>query len=307
MAWDWRPFCRRTFPLFERIGLHVVPNRYDQPIPDTRTLGESLFTRRSSLPGVALRAEKQLALLAELSARWRVEYERFPLGPTGVPHAYFVDNTLFESVDGEVYWSLLRRHRPRRVVEIGSGVSTYLAAEALLRNEADGAPPAELVAIEPYPNATLAAGFPGLSHLVRERVQDVPLELFLSLAADDVLFIDSSHVLAVGSDVAYEVLEILPRLSPGVLVHVHDVFLPAEYPRRWVMEEMKFWNEQHVLQAFLAFNRAYEVLFAASYLHLEHPDALEAAFPTYRRDRRWPGSFWIRRVKEPDEAADRRG
>ena len=134
-------------------------------------------------------------------------------------------------------------------------------------------------------------------------MQDLPLEIFAPLEAGDVLFVDSSHVLAIGSDVQHLVLRVLPRLSPGVVVHFHDIFLPAEYPREWVLERFRFWNEQYALHAFLAFNDAYRVLWAGHFLHLTQPDALRRAFSGYRsaavvRGRpSLPGSFWIRRAR----------
>ena len=94
----------------------------------------------------------------------------------------------------------------------------------------------------------------------------------------------------------YELLEILPQLAVGVVVHLHDIFMPAEYPKNWVLKKKRFWSEQYLLQAFLAFNKDFEVLWGSSYMHLIHPEMLEAAFPSYRRDRWWPASFWIRRV-----------
>ena len=119
----------------------------------------------------------------------------------------------------------------------------------------------------------------------------------LGLEAGDVLFIDSSHMLRIGSDVQFEYLEILPRLKPGVIVHIHDIFLPAEYPRNWVHDKHIFWNEQYLLQAFLAFNASFEVLWGGSWMHLNHPAELESAFQSYKRENQWPGSFWIRRVQ----------
>lgn len=120
---------------------------------------------------------------------------------------------------------------------------------------------------------------------------------FQKLKENDILFIDSSHVLKTGSDVQYEYLEILPRLNKGVLVHFHDIFLPAEYPQKWILEDHKFWNEQYLLQAFLAFNDSFEILWAGSYMHLNHPDKLEQFFKSYNKNKRWPGSFWVRKIR----------
>jgi hypothetical protein len=165
---------------------------------------------------------------------------------------------------------------------------------AARRNGAEGHVRAEVVACEPYPEEVLLRGLDGLT-LRQTIVQEIPLSEFESLQANDILFIDSSHVLKIGSDVQYEFLEVIPRLRPGVIVHVHDIFLPAEYPRPWVMDQLRFWTEQYLLQAFLAFNDTFEILWAGSYMHLTHPERLERAFRSYRRTTRWPGSFWMRR------------
>jgi hypothetical protein len=97
--------------------------------------------------------------------------------------------------------------------------------------------------------------------------------------------------------VQYELFEILPLLNKGVIVHFHDIFLPAEYPRNWLMKERRFWNEQYALRAFLMFNDSFEVLWGGGYMHLNHPDRLQAAFPSYRKSENWPGSFWIKKTK----------
>ena len=149
------------------------------------------------------------------------------------------------------------------------------------------------MAFEPYPVKTLRAGLPGLTRLVTKKIQDVPWAEFQKLQANDILFIDSTHVLKIGSDVQYEYLEILHRLNPGVLIHLHDIFWPAEYPRKWVMTEKRFWNEAYLAQAFLAFNDSFEILWAGSYLHLNYPDKLKAAFPSYDPAKVCHGSLWL--------------
>jgi hypothetical protein len=204
---------------------------------------------------------------------------------------------MFIGADAAALHCMLRDLCPRRVVEIGSGLSTLVAAAALTRNRTETGRAAELITIDPYPAAMLqAARLPGW-RLLAEPVQDVPLGFFAELGPSDVLFIDSSHVLRIGSDVQYELLQVVPRLRPGVVVHFHDIFLPDEYPRHWVMRERRFWNEQYLLQAFLSFNEAFAVLWAGAYLARHHPAALLAAFPWRVWDTRRPGSFWIRRVR----------
>ena len=151
---------------------------------------------------------------------------------------------------------MLRKLKPKKIIEIGSGFSTLMGLRAILKN-ASG----RYTCVEPYPNEnikTLAKA--NIIDLVESGVQTVPLELFWSLEANDVLFIDSSHVCKTGSDVNYEFLKIIPHLKKGVVVHVHDIFFPFDYPRSWVVEKQIFWNEQYILMALLAFNNEFSML-----------------------------------------------
>jgi methyltransferase family protein len=284
-----------AFRALERAGWHLTRNHFYSPIPDTRTLGAERFGEPSEMAGVAVDDAAMLRLLAELSTAYRTEWEEWP-GDEGDPRAYYADNPWYAAVDAAIAWGLLRRSAPSRVVEVGSGVSTRLLAAALVRNAAAVAPPGTLVTIDPHAGAVVRAGIPGLTRLVTTPVQDVALDLFTELGEGDVIFIDSSHVVRAGSDVKHEILEILPRLRPGVLVHFHDVLLPYDYPRDWLTEHWRFWNEQYILQAFLAHNRDFEVVWAAYLMHRRHPERLEAAIPRYGREHSLPGSFWIRRV-----------
>ena len=286
---------KRVFDVWERRGYHVLPAHFYEPVPDradvTRAIGS-----RSELVGVDLAPGRQLELLQELRT-WKDEYDALPREAGESDDGFYVENTLFGTVDAELLYGLVRRQKPRRIFEIGSGFSTLVSARAARANEEETGSPCELVAFEPYPGELLRRGVPGLTRIEEHRLQDVPLETFAELAEGDVLFIDSSHVVATGSDVCREVLEIVPRVAPGVLVHVHDVFLPAEYPRKWLEEDHYFWTEQYLLQAFLAFNDSFEVVWAGHYMHLAHPDALRAAFASYEPERASPGSFWFRRVR----------
>ncbi len=276
-----RFFVKKSFNAFQAMGLHVSLNHFYWPIPDTRELGHAFFGRRSRMGGVDLNEAGQLALLERLRA-FKDEYSSLPRER--------IFNGTFESVDAEVLYSIVRAYKPKRVLEVGAGNSTWLTTQALSKNRDEGRP-GELVIVEPYPWPTLRAGG---ARLIEKKIQDVPLSEIDALGENDILFIDTSHVLKMGSDVQHEYLELLPRLAPGVLVHIHDIFLPAEYPESWVRRDRRFWNEQYLLQAFLAFNSAFEVLWGASFLHLTHPGRLGDAFPSYGPGV-WPGSFWIRR------------
>jgi predicted O-methyltransferase YrrM len=286
---------KRVFDVWERRGYHVLPAHFYEPVPDRADVARSIGARSEHV-GVDLAPERQLELLEELRG-WKGEYDALPREPGESSDGFYVDNSLFGTVDAEILYALVRRQKPSRIFEIGSGFSTLVSARAARANEEETGAVCELVAFEPYPGQLLRRGVVGLSRIEERRLQDVPLETFAELGDGDVLFIDSSHVVATGSDVCRELLEIVPRVAPGVLVHVHDVFLPAEYPRRWLEEDHYFWTEQYLLQAFLAFNDSFEVVWAGHFMHLEHPEALRSAFASYDPARASPGSFWFRRVR----------
>jgi hypothetical protein len=279
---------RRFFRACENAGVHVTPVHFYQPLPDTRLLPEWLWEKDRPTPGLDWNEAGQLRLLREEFPKFRHEYDGLPTAPTGNPAEFYLNCGMFDGTDALALYCMVRHFKPRTVLEIGSGMSSLLTAQAARLNGGT-----ELVCVEPYPNEVLKAGFPGLAKLIAEPVQSVGVELFESLGEDDILFIDSSHVVQIGGDVNYLFLEVLPRLKPGVVVHVHDIFLPREYRRDWVMDEFRFWNEQYFLQAFLIFNSGYEVLFANSYLGQRHAAEMRATFP---RSPWWGGgSFWMRR------------
>lgn len=283
----------RYHDLWQANGYHVKQVHFYSPLPDTRQLGDEVFSRISTMPGLEFNESGQLEILEEFECRYRGEYEKFrDVKPPGLPQ-FFFGNSSFESVDAEILYSFIRKFRPKHFVEVGSGFTTLLAGSALARNRKEGVA-ATMTAIEPYPASFLSEELPYPVDLLVQPVQEVPLEFFTRLECGDILFIDSSHVCKIGSDVQYEFLEILPRLAPGVIVHIHDIFLPKDYPARWVKDEHWFWNEQYLLQAFLCGNRDLEVLWAGAWMHLNHPDKLAAAFPSYNHERIMPASFWIR-------------
>jgi len=283
------------FAFFQRHGVHVVRATYDSRVPDARLLQDGRWRARSDMVGVDLRDVAQLGLLRELASAWQAEYATFPLTPreaAPVPHLL---NGGFGPVDAELLYALVRQSRPRRVIEVGAGYSTRFIAAALRRNAQDG-PAAEFVTIDPS-GAQALQHIDGVTRHIADRVEALPLSTFAQLAAGDMLFIDSPHVVTVGGAVPYLMLEVVPRVAPGVIIHVHDIFLPEAYPTSWVMEDFRFYTEQYLLQAFLAFNTSFEVLLMANYLHTTHPDALAAAITSYDRTRDQPGSFWMRRTR----------
>lgn len=292
---------RSLHAAFARRGFHLIPRHYHVPIPDEQDLADASLRTPSEMRGVAIDEAKTLALLDEVIGPRAEEFrKRFALQADGDPRKFHLLNGAFMAVDAHVYWALLRHHKPRQVIEVGGGQSTLLAAAALQAN-ADEGRPGKLTVIEPYPNPVLQAGFPGLDELVVQRLQDVPLERFTALGPGDVLFIDSTHVLRPGGDVQRVFCEILPRLGPGVLVHVHDICLPGHYPTVY-FDNHWYWNEQYLLQAFLAFNSRFEVVWPGAYLTHHHPERVRAVLPELDAMQKvYPqsdaSSFWMQVVQ----------
>jgi len=285
---------RQYFGLGEALGIHVLPVHYLSPVPDTRDLPDRLWTQESSLCGVHIDYTRCLAMLEDFARRYATEYAVF--SDRAASDEFHFGNGAFEAADAEMLYCMVRHFRPRRVIEIGSGYSTLVTARAVEKNLREGHA-CHFVAIEPYPKNLLRRQIRGLGDLIEKKVQDVPLDVFMGLECRDILLIDSTHVVRTGSDVCYELLEILPHLKPGVLVHLHDIFLPAEYPPEWIRELRFFWTEQYLLHAFLAFNREFEVLWPAHAMHLRYPGELARAFPSYSTRASPPTSFWMRRAE----------
>lgn len=273
---------RELFLNWERHGFHVTPVHFYEPIPDTQSLPETLWSQPSELAGIDMNDSMQLDLLRSHFTKFQDEYNNLPVEP---PPG---QKRPFRGVDALVAYCMIRHFQPELIVEVGSGWSSLVLGQAAAKNKNSA-----LICIDPFPGDVLRKGFPGLRSLIEKKIQDMDLKFFSQLGSGDVLFIDSSHTVKIGGDVNYLFLEVLPRLRPGLIVHVHDIFLPFEYRRDWVLDEFRFWTEQYILQAFLTFNSDFEVLLANGYLNHYHQQELKAAFPGLSS---WAGgSFWMRR------------
>ena len=283
----------RSFRAWNERGMLPIPFHYYHPVFDPEVLPKSVWTRQSSLPGIDLQVDRQLELISKF--RYEDELREFPLQGSPRTGFYYL-NHMFGPGDADALYSIIRHLKPKRMIEIGSGCSTLLAKAALHRNRLEGHD-SEHICIEPYPDTWLEQL--ELTRLIQKPVENIEPEFFGQLGPNDILFIDSSHVLRIGGDVQFEYLEYLRRLRPGVFVHMHDIFLPFEYPLSWVRDKKWFWTEQHILQAFLAFNSAFEIVLALSYLQAHHREELERATPLLaEHPSTRPGSFWIRRKLE---------
>ncbi len=209
-----------------------------------------------------------------------------------VPGRFYTRNSQFSWLDARALFVLLNEWKPRRMIEVGSGYSSLLAADV---NRTHLGGKMEFTCIEPYPRDFLNQSIDGLTRLLVSRVEEVELGLFRRLGPGDVLFIDSSHVAKTGSDVNYLYFEVLPRLKRGVRVHIHDIFLPAEYPKDWVLTLNRSWNEQYLLRALLMHSRRFKVLFGSNYAVLRFPKQVCRALGVPLGQGFGGGSFWIQR------------
>lgn len=278
------------FDLWLKNGFFVIPNHFYQPIPDVSKLKKSIFKKKSQLLGIDFNEKSQLKLL-ETFSKFQNEYNNFPHKPTGKDYEFHFNNLAFDGVDALVYYSMIRYFKPKNIIEVGSGWSSKIATSAALKNGFT-----KLSCIEPYPQEFMKKGYPGLTKLYPKDVQKLPFSFFNSLGRNDILFIDSSHTVKTGGDVNYLFLEILPRLREGVIVHIHDIFFPFDYPEDWVLKEHRYWAEQYLLQAFLIFNSKFKILYSNSFMGVNYPKEVRKVFPKspYIKG----GSIWIVRGKD---------
>jgi len=284
---------RASKAVLQAVGVFPIRDHYYEPMFNPRYLRRSLREDRR-LPGIDLNVSGQLDLLERL--RFGEELARFPQGKRKELE-YYYDNPNFGPGDAEFLYALIRLCKPSRILEIGSGMSTLMARNAVAANRSDDPSyDCRHVCVEPFemPWLNLLGGV----EIVRVPVEDVDRREFAALGRNDILFIDSSHVIRPQGDVIVEYLEILPTLGPGVLVHIHDIFTPKDYPDEWVVEQIRFWNEQYLVEAFLSFNSGFRVLAALNFLKHHFPEKLAQKFPVLaeRIDRHEPGSLWLERL-----------
>jgi predicted O-methyltransferase YrrM len=207
---------------------------------------------------------------------------------------YYFENPMYSYSDAICLYGMIRHLKPRHIIEVGSGFSS---AAMLDTNELFFQNSIACTFIEPYPDRLL-----GLMkrddrkrvEILSQRLQDIPLSQFSTLKANDILFVDSSHVLKIGSDVHHLFAEILPTLAPGVYIHFHDVFFPFEYPRSWI-QDGRYWTEAYALRAFLAFNTTFEIVLFNTYLEHFHREKFQQCMPLCLKNE--GGSIWLRRMK----------
>ncbi|HXJ56833.1 MAG TPA: class I SAM-dependent methyltransferase [Verrucomicrobiae bacterium] len=287
----------------------VSQKDYYSPLPSELTLRRTRnrWTRPSALQGVRYDLSAMEARFSELCEGYLAEFASLPTYDALWQKSF---SPGFPLVDAFTLYSMVRSTKPARYLEVGSGLSTYYCQLAGERNVREGCP-VEITCIEPNPYQALKQ-LPGL-RVIQSEVQDVSADIFRFLQAGDILFIDSSHILRIGSDVPFLYLEILPILASGVYVHVHDVPFPYNVPyppEYWTLLEHPdsphwpmYWNEAMFVQAFLAFNDHFEILHSVPLLrHYDEP-FLSSRLPFYQPISVQPNTFsslWLRRTSRPE-------
>jgi hypothetical protein len=265
-------------------GFDLLRRNFYSPLPHLEELPPETFQRRIPMPGIAWEMDRYESFLRDL-APFLTEFTP--------PDGFFWGNGMYGPVETEILHAVVRHYKPKRVVELGSGFTSLIIAAACRKNASEGRR-GRYVAFDPFPREFVKKGIDGMDSLDAVGATEVSQQEFEALADGDILFIDTTHTVKVGSDVNRLLLEVLPTLEPGVLVHVHDVFLPYEYPRAF-FENQCFWQEQYLLQALLAENPNFKVLFPAFAVARERPDLIRALLPQHESTL-GPGAFWIQRT-----------
>jgi len=271
---------------FDKIGVFPIKKHYYEPYIDVRETKKAL-TRDRDIPGIDWNDKEQLKILDRFE--YNVELLKIPFSPTANKE-FFYENTSFGPGDAEYLYNMIRLFRPKRIVEIGCGNSTLMAVNATRKNKTEDSDYCcDHVCIEPFEQPWLEQT--GL-RVIRNKIEDV--DPIVSLEADDLLFIDSSHLVRPGGDVVTAYLELLPRLQSGVIVHVHDIFSPRDYPADWLLNKRLFLNEQYIVEAFLTCNHEFRVIAALNYLKHRYYDQLSQKCPRMSESSE-PSSLYLMR------------
>jgi predicted O-methyltransferase YrrM len=275
----------------EAVRLFVPPGHFYSPVVGPSELEHAYQPSSEDTPGITLDLRAMEAVFHHLmDARGEL---RFPSERTD-GFRYYYQNEMFDYGDAAVLSGMLRYLRPQRWIEVGCGYSS-----AALLDTLDRTPSLEtwVTFIEPNPghrlNALLLGADQDKARIIEAGVQQVHLDLFEELEANDVLFLDTTHISKTGSDVNHELFEILPRLNPGVVIHFHDVFDGFEYPPEWVFQQNRSWNEQYLLRAFLTFNPKFEIFYANDAFARRRPEVVKSLDGSILANP--GGGLWLRR------------
>lgn len=288
-------FSSEEFRNSTRAPLFVPPGHFYSPIVDPISVESHIYNIEggpfpSHLPEIPLDPTK-------LIETWQAMVPYLLQLPFEMqktePYRYQYDNTMYSWGDASILSGIINLFRPRRIIEIGSGWSSACmldTVEHILNLDT------KITFIEPY--TAILRDVLGRDYckadVIEEGIQNIDPKIFDQLEKNDILFIDSTHVLKTGSDVEFELFKILPRLKDGVIVHFHDMFWPFEYPRSWVVDENRSWNELYGIRAFLSGNREWDVLFFNDYMYKLELDLIKDTYPAFLNNS--GGALWLQKT-----------
>jgi len=273
------------FYFAEKNGFHILKTRYYSPIPISTDLKKDNLLFMENL-NIDFKEEKQIKLLKNLE-KYSTEFRK--LAEDG---SFNLNNPTFSWHDAPIYYCMIRYFQPKNIVEVGGGRSTIVSGFASQKNSNTN-----ITIIDPFISDSLKNEFSHQIKLIKEPVQKIPISFFENLSENDILFIDSTHVSKIGSDVNFLILEVLPALKKGVIIHFHDIGLPKQYNPNKIKNELNFWNEQYLLHAFLINNDHFEIIFGNSYMAMKHKEKLQNFYDTGTHPA--GGSFWIQKIGSP--------
>jgi predicted O-methyltransferase YrrM len=286
---------------FERCGFVVARSGdFYSPLPSRRKLRSTMprWSQPSALRGVSYDLDAMKSTLTTLIGTYAEEFASLIPYEQALQLGFGPGYTL---LDAQVLYATLRTHKPARYLEVGSGLSTFYAAQAALQNEREGRS-MQIACIEPFPFAALHT-IPGIT-LIEKEVQDVALDRFTALGPGDVLFIDSSHIVRLDGDVPFLFLEVLPALAPGPLIHIHDIPFPFHCPYPpdyWIYKSVwpMWWNESMLLHALLCGNPSFAITLSTPLLRFHDETFLQSLIPGYQTIAGEPNTFssiWLQRL-----------
>ena len=281
-----------------RLGVYILPAHYYVSEPNIIELERTVdvWAKPSAMSGVHVDLDEQIDNLRRVCAPFQQEVYANPHYQHAVKQPFGSGRSrTFGYVEAQLLHAAIRYYKPARLIDIGGGVPTYCASQAISINQRDTGVNGHITCIEPHP-IDLIKSLDNVK-LITRPIQEVPLEYFRQLGANDIVFIDSNHVVRSGSETNYIVLEILPILPKGVLVQIHDIYLPYDYDRD-VLRNFIHPNETALVAAFLACNTRYKILFSMSMLHYERRQEMQSVLPEYNPESDWRGM----RVGEYDPA-----
>lgn len=273
--------------VFMKVGMLPVIDHYYCPlINPKRDLKKSLREDRK-LAGIDLNTEEQLALLQQFN--YNKELLNFPLEKER-ENEYYYNNEWYGAGDAEYLYNMVRHFKPKKIIEIGCGASTLMIQNGLKKNKSENLKDEyQHFCIEPYEQPWLEQID---ATVIRQKIEDIDVSFFQQLNSNDILFIDSSHIIRPQGDVLFEYLELLPALNPGVIIHIHDIFTPKDYLDEWVYKH-KLWNEQYLVEAFLSFNSKFRILGALNYLAHNYTTEFADKCPIFAQSFSEPKALWL--------------